>query len=61
MSCLLPIKSPWLNPIEPHWIHGKRSVMEPDGLLAGQELIERACSHFRCPHEEHLSISDKVA
>jgi DDE superfamily endonuclease len=24
ISCLLPKKSPWLNPIEPKWMHGKR-------------------------------------
>jgi hypothetical protein len=29
---LLPkMKSPWLNPIEPKWVHGKRKVVEPDG------------------------------
>ena len=27
---LLPKKSPWLNPIEPLWIHAKRKVIEPD-------------------------------
>ena len=26
---LLPKKSPWLNPIEPMWIHAKRKVIEP--------------------------------
>lgn len=30
LSCLLPKKSPWLNPIEPMWIHGKRRVVEPE-------------------------------
>jgi len=25
----LPKKSPWLNPIEAHWFHGKRAVLEP--------------------------------
>jgi hypothetical protein len=30
--CQLPIKSPWLNRIEPHWIHAKRAVMEPGCL-----------------------------
>jgi DDE superfamily endonuclease len=29
LSCFLPIKSPWLNPIEPKWIHGKRAILEP--------------------------------
>ena len=25
----LPSKSPWLNPIEPKWMHGKLAVVEP--------------------------------
>ncbi len=41
--CLLPIKSPWLNPIEPKWVHGKRKVVEPDGLLGAYELADRVC------------------
>lgn len=43
---LLPIKSPWLNPIEPRWIHAKRSVCEPDGDLPSVELRRRLCQHF---------------
>jgi transposase len=26
VSCLLPKQSPWLNAIEPKWVHGKRKV-----------------------------------
>ena len=26
LVCRLPSKSPWLNPIEPRWAHGKRAV-----------------------------------
>jgi hypothetical protein len=33
VACLLPTKSPWLNAIEPKWIHGKRKVTEPERLL----------------------------
>jgi DDE superfamily endonuclease len=33
VTCLLPKKSPWLNAIEPKWVHGKRKVVEPEGLL----------------------------
>jgi len=33
VSCLLPKQSPWLNAMEPKWVHGKRKVVEPDGLL----------------------------
>src|SRR4051812_47641367 len=29
LVCRLPSKSPWLNPIEPRWAHGKRAVVEP--------------------------------
>ena len=61
ISCLLPKKSPWLNPMEPRWIHGKRRVMEPDRLLSAHELAERVCSAFNCPHYEHLSIPENVA
>jgi hypothetical protein len=28
--CLLLKQSPWLNAIEPKWVHGKRKVVEPD-------------------------------
>jgi len=54
LVCSLPIKSPWLNPIEPKWLHGKRKVMEPDRLLATAELAERVCAVYGCPHEPHL-------
>jgi hypothetical protein len=37
----LPSKSPWLNPIEPKWVHGKRAVSEPDRLLSADELEAR--------------------
>jgi transposase len=50
----LPIKSPWLSPIEPHWIHSKRAVVEPDRQLRAEELITRVCDYFRCEHYEHL-------
>ncbi len=40
----LPSKRPWLNPIEPRWVHGQRAIMEPTRLLAAQEFIERICA-----------------
>ena len=61
VSCLLPKQSPWLNAIEPKWVHGKRKVVEPDGLLGAYELAERVCRVFGCPHYEHLSIPREVA
>jgi hypothetical protein len=61
VSCLLPKQSPWLNAIEPKWVHGKRKVVEPDGLLGAYELAERVCRVFGCPHYEHLSVPREVA
>jgi DDE superfamily endonuclease len=61
VSCLLPKQSPWLNAIEPKWVHGKRKVVEPDGLLGAYELAERVCRVFGCAHEPHLSIPQEVA
>jgi hypothetical protein len=40
--CPLPSKSPWLNPLEPKWVHGKRAVSEADRLLHADELEARA-------------------
>jgi hypothetical protein len=60
ISCLLPKKSPWLNPIEPKWVHGKRKVVEPDGLLTAYELADRVCRVFDCTHHEHLSIAENA-
>lgn len=61
--CQLPIKSPWLNRIEPHWIHAKRAVAEPGYLLSTAELISRICSYFNCQYIEPLQqmIAKKVA
>ena len=61
LMCLLPRKSPWLNPIEPTWVHGKRAVVEPARVLTAHELAERVCAYYRCAHEDHLTISAKAA
>ncbi len=61
IGCLLPKQSPWLNPIEPNWVHGKRRVAEADGLLGAHELAERVCVAFGCPHHEHLSLAENAA
>jgi len=60
LRCLLPKKSPWLNPIEPMWIHGKRRVMEPVRVLAPHEIAERVCDAFGNPVEAFLSVSNYV-
>ena len=61
VSCFLPKQSPWLNAIEPKWVHGKRKVVEFDGLLSAYELADRVCGAFGCPHHEHLTIPQEVA
>jgi transposase len=48
LICRLPSRSPWLNPIEPKWAHGKRAVVEPERRLAADELKQRLCDHYRC-------------
>lgn len=60
VPCSLPTKSPWLNRIEPHWVHGKRHVVEPDGLLTAQQLADRVCEYFGCRHEPHLTITEQL-
>ena len=48
LVCRLPSKSPWLNNIEPKWVHGKRAVVEPTRKLAADELKKRLCDYYQC-------------
>lgn len=61
LVCFLPVKSPWLNPIEPKWTHGKRRIVEPNATLSKQDLADRICATFDCLHLEHLSIPEYVS
>jgi hypothetical protein len=54
LACFLPVKSPWLNPIEPKWLAGKKRIVEPARLLPVQEVAARVCAAYGCPHEPHL-------
>jgi hypothetical protein len=58
LACRLPSKSPWLNPIEPKWVHGKRAIVEPERLLTAHEVETRACEYYGCDHVEHLQQTD---
>ena len=58
--CPLPTKSPWLNPIEPKWVHGKRRVVEPGRKLSPAELEERVYNALDCSSEPHLTLSNNV-
>lgn len=60
LACYLPSKSPWLNSIEPKWMHGKRAIVEPARVLSAAELAERVCARFNCVHEPHLVSPKKV-
>jgi hypothetical protein len=38
----LPKRSPWLNPIEPHWLHAKKRICEPSNVdLSPHQLRQR--------------------
>ena len=55
VACPLPTRSPWLNRIEPHWVHGKRAIVEPDRTLTAEEVKERACKYYGCELLEPLA------
>ena len=54
MACYLPVKSPWLNPIEPKWAHGKKAIVEPDRLLSAAEVCDRVYAYYGCDPEAPL-------
>ena len=56
VPCWLPIKSPWLNPIEPKWTHGKRRVVEPARLLTTAELEARVYAALNAVPAAHLAM-----
>ncbi|MGH3514441.1 MAG: transposase [Pseudonocardiaceae bacterium] len=55
VACFLPVKAPWLNPIEPKWAHGKKAIVEPERLLAAVEVRTRVCDYYGCEHLEPLT------
>ena len=57
--CGLPTQSPWLNRIEPKWLHGKRATCEPDGEVSRKVLRSRLCAHYGC--ENLATIKQKTA
>jgi transposase len=54
VACYLPVKAPWLNAIEPKWVHGKRAIIEPDRKLTGEEVVERVCGCYGCEQLDRL-------
>jgi hypothetical protein len=59
--CHLPSNSPWLNPIEPKGVHGKRAIAEPDRLLSADEFKARVYAYDGCESETPLVMPKKVA
>ena len=59
--CPLPSKSPWLNPIEPTWVHGKRAVSEPDRLLSADDSKRGSMPTMAVRRAAHLVMPKKVA
>lgn len=57
----VPVKSPWLNPMEPQWLHGNRAVSEPDRLLRAAEREARVYTYYACTAEAHVLMPKKVA
>ena len=53
--CPLPVKAPWLNPIEPKWLHGKRAIVEPARKLTGDEVKQRVHDYYGCAAHEPLT------
>lgn len=61
LICRLPTKRPWLNPIEPKWVHGKRAVLEPGRVLTAAELESRLYAYYDCPPTPRLTITQQAA
>ena len=55
VACWLPIKAPWLNRIEPKWVHGKRAIVEPERKLTAAEVEERVCGYYGCEQLDRLT------
>ncbi len=55
VACLLPVQSPWLNPIEPKWLHGKRAIVEPDRKLSAEEVMDRVHAYYGCERVELIA------
>jgi DDE superfamily endonuclease len=55
VACFLPVKSPWLNPIEPKWAHGKQAIVEPERLLSANEVRTRVCDYYGCEDLQPLT------
>ena len=53
--CGLPVKAPWLNAIEPKWMHAKKAIAEPTRTLSAEELRRRVQDYYGCQAEPLLA------
>jgi hypothetical protein len=60
LVCCLPMKSPWLNNIEPKWVHGKRATLEPERKLAVKALKQRLCDYYQCERMQPWQPSPRL-
>lgn len=42
----LPTRAPWLNPIEPHWVHAKRALCQRSSLPIPVSLLRRGITRY---------------
>jgi DDE superfamily endonuclease len=54
-----PVKSPWLNPLEPPGVHGQRAIVEPHRVLTAAEVVDSvdgdcATDHV-APLQQHVA------
>ena len=49
----LPTASPWLNPIEPHWLHCKRAVYAVDHIPTIEEIRHAVDDYFDIRNAQH--------
>jgi transposase len=57
INCPLPTKSPWLNPIEPLWVHAKRNIAEAKASLSIDDVVNRVHDYFRCQRLPFIATS----
>ena len=55
LPCRSPVNSPWLNPIEPPWVHGRWAIVEAARLLSAAAVIARVCDYFEAEPVEPLT------
>lgn len=61
IACYLPLENQWIDATDANWVHGKRRVVEADGLLTINELADRVSNAYSSPLEPPLIMPNRVA